>query len=87
MVRSSDTYTGKYLSGKMELAVPAHRRKWRNAIEIIGARENNLKNLNVKFPLDVMTVVTGVSGSGKSTLIKKILYPAYQNMAATQIQR
>lgn len=80
MVRSSDTYTGKYLSGKMELSVPSRRRKWRNAIEIIGARENNLKNLNVKFPLDVMTVVTGVSGSGKSTLIKKILYPAIQKL-------
>jgi len=76
IVRTAQTYTGKYLSGKLEVPVPARRRSWRNAIEILGARENNLKNVNVKFPLEVMTVVTGVSGSGKSTLIKKILHPA-----------
>jgi excinuclease ABC subunit A len=80
MTRSVDTYTAKYLSGKMEVPVPPQRRKWRNAIEIIGARENNLKNLSVKFPLSVMTVVTGVSGSGKSTLVKKILAPAMQKL-------
>ena len=72
----SDTYTGRYLSGRMEVAVPAQRRPWRNCVEIHGARENNLKNVTVKVPLNVMTVVTGVSGSGKSTLIKKILAPA-----------
>ncbi|WP_026463344.1 excinuclease ABC subunit UvrA [Adhaeribacter aquaticus] len=76
MLKSEDTYTGKYLSGKLEVPVPARRRQWRNAIEIVGARENNLKNVTVKFPLDVMTVITGVSGSGKSTLIKKILHPS-----------
>ncbi|MBC5994700.1 excinuclease ABC subunit UvrA [Pontibacter cellulosilyticus] len=80
MTKSADTYTAKYLSGKMEVPVPVQRRKWRNAIEIIGARENNLKNLSVKVPLGVMTVVTGVSGSGKSTLIKKILAPAMQKL-------
>ncbi|ARS36601.1 excinuclease ABC subunit UvrA [Pontibacter actiniarum] len=80
MTQRADTYTSKYLSGKMEVPVPAQRRKWRNAIEIIGARENNLKNLSVKVPLGVMTVVTGVSGSGKSTLIKKILAPAMQKL-------
>ncbi|WP_162053667.1 excinuclease ABC subunit UvrA [Pontibacter pamirensis] len=80
MTRSTDTYTAKYLSGRMEVPVPSQRRKWRNAIEVTGARENNLKNLNVKFPLGVMTVVTGVSGSGKSTLIKNILYPAMQKL-------
>ncbi|MCJ8164809.1 excinuclease ABC subunit UvrA [Pontibacter sp. E15-1] len=80
MTRSEDTYTAKYLSGRMEVPVPTHRRKWRNAIEVIGARENNLKNLSVKFPLEVMTVVTGVSGSGKSTLVKKILAPAMQKL-------
>ncbi|AKD02467.1 excinuclease ABC subunit UvrA [Pontibacter korlensis] len=79
----ADTYTGRYLSGRMEVPVPAQRRKWRNAIELIGARENNLKNLNVKIPLGVMTVVTGVSGSGKSTLIKKILAPAMQKLHGT----
>lgn len=80
LTRKADTYTSRYLSGRMEVPVPTQRRKWRNAIQIIGARENNLKNLNVKIPLDVMTVVTGVSGSGKSTLIKKILAPAMQKL-------
>jgi excinuclease ABC subunit A len=80
LTRKADTYTARYLSGRMEVPVPAQRRKWRNAIEILGARENNLKNLNVKIPLGVMTVVTGVSGSGKSTLIKKILAPAMQKL-------
>ena len=80
MTQNTGTYTAKYLSGRMEVPVPSQRRKWRNAIEIIGARENNLKNLTVKVPLSVMTVVTGVSGSGKSTLIKKILAPAMQKL-------
>ncbi|MHC2991296.1 excinuclease ABC subunit A [Pontibacter sp. HJ8] len=80
LAQKGDTYTAKYLSGRMEVPVPPQRRKWRNAIEIVGARENNLKNLNVKFPLGVMTVVTGVSGSGKSTLVKKILAPAMQKL-------
>ncbi|TGE05226.1 excinuclease ABC subunit UvrA [Hymenobacter fodinae] len=76
ILRDKATYTGQYLSGKMEVAVPKTRRPWRNALELTGARENNLKNVSVKFPLNVMTVVTGVSGSGKSTLIRRILAPA-----------
>ncbi|AHJ96007.1 excinuclease ABC subunit UvrA [Hymenobacter swuensis] len=75
-VLTSDTYTGQYLSGRMAVEVPETRRPWRNALELTGARENNLKNVSVKFPLNVMTVVTGVSGSGKSTLVKRILAPA-----------
>ena len=70
------SHTTDYLSGKEKIVVPTVRRKWKDSITIVGARENNLKNLKVTFPLETLTVVTGVSGSGKSTLIKKILYPA-----------
>jgi len=70
------SHTTDYLTGREQITVPKTRRKWKDAITIVGARENNLKNLTVKFPLGVLTVITGVSGSGKSTLIKKILYPA-----------
>ena len=76
LLRDTETYTGQYLSGQREVAVPRQRRPWRNALELTGARENNLKNVSVKVPLGVMTVVTGVSGSGKSTLIRRILAPA-----------
>ena len=63
-----------YLSGKEKIQVPVKRRKWKNYVEVIGAHENNLNNINVKFPLGVFTVVTGVSGSGKTSLVKKILH-------------
>lgn len=70
------SHTIKYLTGEEKIPVPSSRRKWNMAIEIKGARMNNLKGINVKFPLNVFTVVTGVSGSGKSSLVKGILYPA-----------
>ncbi len=73
-----DTLTAKYLSGRETIEVPKKRRTFKNHIDIIGARENNLKNINVTFPLDCLTVISGVSGSGKSTLVKKILFPALQ---------
>lgn len=74
VTRNKKSFTLDYLTGKEKIEIPDKRRKWKNYIEVKGARENNLKNINVKFPLNIFTVVTGVSGSGKTSLIKKILY-------------
>lgn len=75
-IDTSKSFTLKYLMGDEKIEIPTQRRKWSNYIEIVGARENNLKNINVKFPLNIMTVVTGVSGSGKSSLVRNVLYSA-----------
>jgi excinuclease ABC subunit A len=78
IINDENSLTGRYLSGKEEIAVPAQQRKWNDYVLIKGARENNLKNIDVKFPLGIFTVVTGVSGSGKTSLVKRILHPALQ---------
>ncbi|MCK9311130.1 MAG: excinuclease ABC subunit UvrA [Bacteroidales bacterium] len=72
----SRSHTLKYLTGTEKILIPAHRRSWNNYIEVLFANHNNLKGLDVKFPLNVMTVVTGVSGSGKSSLVRDIFYSA-----------
>ncbi|WP_299100474.1 excinuclease ABC subunit UvrA [uncultured Winogradskyella sp.] len=77
-ILAADTLTAKYLNGQLEIEVPKKRRTSKYSIEVVGARENNLQNIDVTFPLEMLTVITGVSGSGKSTLIKKILFPAIQ---------
>lgn len=76
ILEKPESLTTKYLTGEEKITIPTQRRKWTNFVEIIGARENNLKNLRVKFPLNTLCVVTGVSGSGKSSLVTKILFPA-----------
>ena len=77
-ILKENTLTAQYLNGQQKISVPAIRRNSKNHIEIIGAREHNLQNINIKFPLNTLTVVTGVSGSGKTTLVKRIIYPAIQ---------
>ncbi len=77
-ILNSNSLTSNYLNGSLKIEVPRIRRKWGTYIEILGAREHNLQNIDVQFPLETLTVITGVSGSGKSTLVKKILYPAMQ---------
>ncbi|MGN0021921.1 MAG: excinuclease ABC subunit UvrA [Sphingobacterium hotanense] len=78
IIKDKDSLTGQYLSGELRIPVPKRRRKWADYIRIKGARENNLQNVTVDFPLHVFTVVSGVSGSGKTSLVKRILYPALQ---------
>lgn len=83
----SNSYTVRYLTGKDRIEVPAYRRPWNNYIEIKGARKNNLKGIDVKFPLNVMTVVTGVSGSGKSSLVRDIFYESMRRYVDNSAQQ
>jgi excinuclease ABC subunit A len=77
-ILASESLTAKYLNGQLKIEVPKQRRSSKYHVDIIGARANNLQNIDVTFPLEMLTVITGVSGSGKSTLVKNILFPALQ---------
>ncbi|WP_339924864.1 excinuclease ABC subunit UvrA [uncultured Cyclobacterium sp.] len=83
LMAAGNTHTSRYLSGEESISTKIQNRKWSEHILIKGASENNLKNLTVKIPLEILTVVTGVSGSGKSTLVKKVLYPAIGKILGT----
>ncbi len=80
IVSEGKTLTSDYLSGRRAIEVPDQRRKWINKIQVKGARENNLQNVDVEIPLNVFVAITGVSGSGKSTLVKRIIYPGLQKI-------
>ncbi len=80
LIANEKSLTGKYLSGKLKIEAPKVLRKWNRSIKIEGAKQNNLKDVTVEFPLNILCAVSGVSGSGKTTLVKQILYPALQKI-------
>jgi excinuclease ABC subunit A len=87
LIADKNSLTGKYLKGELSIDAPKHLRKWNQSITVEGARQNNLKNINVEFPLNVFCVVSGVSGSGKTTLVKQILYPALQKIKGEGVDK
>jgi excinuclease ABC subunit A len=80
LMSDKKSLTARYINRDLAIEVPASRRPWKEHISILGARENNLKNINVKIPLHIFTVITGVSGSGKTSLVKRILFPALKKI-------
>jgi excinuclease ABC subunit A len=87
LLKATNSLTADYLTGRKNIEVPKTRRKWNNYIEVSGARENNLKNVSARFPLNTITAVTGVSGSGKSTLVSRILYPGLARIFGTYTEK
>ncbi|OMP75312.1 excinuclease ABC subunit UvrA [[Flexibacter] sp. ATCC 35208] len=87
ILKDANSLTGKYLSGQLSIEPPARIRKWKKSITLEGCKQNNLKNIDVDFPLEVLCVVSGVSGSGKTTLVKQILYPALMKLKGEFAER
>jgi excinuclease ABC subunit A len=87
LIADDKSLTGKYLKGTLKIEAPKVLRKWSSSITVNGARQNNLKNISVEFPLNVFCVVSGVSGSGKTTLVKQILYPALQKLKGEGVEK
>jgi excinuclease ABC subunit A len=87
LIANPKSLTGKYLKGELKIEAPEKLRKWNRSIVVEGARQNNLKNITVEFPLNVFCVVSGVSGSGKTTLVKQILYPALQKIKGEIVEK
>ena len=87
IISNKNSLTGKYLSGQLKIEVPKLARKWTRSVKLEGARQNNLKNISVEFPLNTLCVVSGVSGSGKTTLVKQILYPALQKLKGGFVEK
>jgi excinuclease ABC subunit A len=87
IIKNDKSLTGKYLRGDLTIEVPRHIRKWNRSVSIEGARQNNLKDVNVTFPLNLLCVVSGVSGSGKTTLVKQILYPGLKKLKGEPVEK